>query len=210
MKNFILYAIGAVCIVGLASAQTKQTRVIVEIEKVYCKNTEDNTGADEFYVVSALAERTTRQAKVSVKPPVSINDKQTKGYVVRLFDAVVPQNSTLRGGVRAFDEDVAKDWKKVEPQAKKAADALAAGLAAGGALAAQPELALAGGIIKLAFPVVSELIKLDEDDRLGNLEFNIDAKGAAFERKTWKFSEGGFVSNWDYTLTYTIRREVQP
>jgi hypothetical protein len=189
---------------------TPKVRMIVEIEKVYCKNTEDSTGADELYVVSALAERNSRQGLVAVKPSISINDKQTKAYVVRLFDAVVPQSSTVRGGMRAFDEDAAKDWKKVEPQAKKATDALVTGLTAGGALAAQPELALAGGIIKLAFPVVSELIKLDKDDRLGSLEFNIDAKGAAFERKTWKFSNDDFLSSWDYAVTYTIRREVQP
>ncbi len=185
------------------SASAGQVRI--ELLNVKCGNTEDVTGADEFYIVGALSDGTNTNAALT--SPISINDGQTKSFSSGqqvIFNANVPQGVTVRGGLKAFDEDWAKDWSKYSSTATKIKDAVVAGLTASG----NPKAVTAATILNYGFQAFSTISSLDKDDQLGKFELNVSPIGPNVEEKTWKFKKSDWTgySSWDYTVRYRITR----
>jgi hypothetical protein len=159
-------------IVGILSP----TQVTIDLITVSCRDTEDLTGADEFYLLGAVARDNGPPTPV-LTSPININDGQTRGFdpaQARIFDGKLAPRESLALSLIAYDEDVAHDWenrpKWINDMGAKlggagagvAATALAsspvgwatlAGLAVAGAAAGGLLLAVAG----------------DKDDRLGEL-----------------------------------------
>jgi hypothetical protein len=180
------------------------TRVKIELLKVECKDTEDVTGADEFYLVGALAGGGTTKAILTT--PISINDGEVKTFKREqsiLFEGDVPAGQNIQGGIKAYDEDAGKDWSKYGETITGITSAVSAALSLAG-----PKGALAGTILSAAVKGGGILASLDKDDELGSTELVISPTGPAFEEIAWKFSKKGSLgwSTWDYTLRYRISR----
>jgi hypothetical protein len=203
-----------VVVSGVAAAVTflvaiqspaKEIRVRIELVEVHCGNTEDVMGADHFYVVSALSGGAKDNSNSAITKPIKINDKQTKRFPDDqrvMFDAKVPAKGKIVGGMKAYDEDYAKDWKKQKAAAGKATKAIAGLVGFAG-----PNGKTAGAVLLAAFEVYSGLASMDRDDHLGTIVLNIPADGPANENKKWRMKVRGIgISTWDYTVTYRIVR----
>ena len=179
-------------------------RVRIELQDIICRDTEDITGADTFYLVGALSDGASTKAVLT--RPVWINNYQTKPFRPEdqlLFDARVPERDTVRGGLTAFDQDYAKDWAKHGDMGTKITNGVAALLAASG----NPKAIAAGAILKGAVTVWDGLARLDVDDKLGSLELTVPASGPSAESKSWDLKKTGWgLSTWDYTIRYRITR----
>jgi hypothetical protein len=179
--------------------------VKVELIDVSCQDTEDVTGADDFYLVGALVGG--EVTKAILTHPIKINNKQTKTFRPEdsvLFEGDIPPGESIKGGLNAYDEDAGKDWDKYGDTVKSITDAVSTALEVAG-----PKGAIAGKILSIATSGVGILAGLDKDDLLGSTELEISATGPAYEERAWKMSkEGSFMgySNWDYTLRYRISR----
>ncbi len=186
------------------SASAGQVRI--ELLDVRCRNTEDVSGADEFYIIGALADGT--NTKAALTSPIGINDGQIKSFDPAqqvIFDADVPEEQTVRGGMQAFDEDFGKDWAKHGDTANKITDTVATGLKSSG----NPYAVGAGTIIDYAVKGFGFFASLDKDDNLGTLELNVPASGPSVEEKEWTFSKKDWsgYSSWNYTVRYRITRD---
>ncbi|MEH1833872.1 MAG: hypothetical protein V7L29_17820 [Nostoc sp.] len=180
------------------------TRVKVELVNVYCRDTEDVTGADDFYLVGGLVGGQTTKAILTT--PIKINDKQTKSFKpdqTVLFEGEIPQGQSVKGGLKAYDEDAGKDWAKYGDTVKKISSAISGAIAATG-----PQGAVAGTILSAATTAGGILASLDKDDLLGSTELDISSTGPSHEERAWKMSKTSSIgwSTWDYTLTYRISR----
>ena len=178
------------------------TKVKVELVDVYCRDTEDVTGADDFYLVGGLAGGQTTKAILTT--PIKINDKQRKSFKpdqAVLFEGEIPQGESVKGGLKAYDEDAGKDWNKYGDTVKKISGAISAALATGPG-------AVAGTILSAATTAADWLGPLDKDDLLGTTELDISSTGPSHEERAWIMSKKGGTgwSTWDYTLTYRISR----
>lgn len=172
-------------------------RMKIELIDVYCRDTEDITGADEFYLVGALVGGTV--VKSILTKPIDINDKQRKTFPAGqtvLFEGEVPQGQSVKGGIQAYDEDFGKDWAQYGTMVS--AISTGVGLILGGA---------PGAILAAATNAFGVIGSLDKDDLLGSTELEISATGPAFEERSWLIQKkGSNWSNWDYTLRYRIQR----
>lgn len=149
------------------AAPPAQVRVRIEPLEVWCGTTED-TGflgsEDEFYTVGALHDGT--NTKGVLTPLLDIDNNQTKPYNHVIFDADMLEGQTVRGGLKAFDEDTAKDWGKYSSDVTKITDMVASGLE-------QTVVAVPAGIIlRLGVGAFDTIASSDEDDELGSLEMN--------------------------------------
>ena len=186
------------------------THVRIELLRVHCGNTEDTTGADEFYVVGALTDGTT--SKGALTSPMSINDNQEKEFNPSqrvLFDADVTSDAVVRGGLKAFDEDYAKDWAKYGSTVTAISNQVSQGLKS----TKDPYAVVAGEILSWATKAFGILAPLDKDDHLGTIELNVPAQGASYEEIIWKFSKGGSVLNpgistWNYSVVIGVTRQT--
>lgn len=188
-------------------------RMIVSLEDIHCRDTEDVSGGDTFYLTGVVTDGYAT-AGIATRP-VWINDDNKKGMTKRfgegggvVFDAVIPDNHILKVAFAAFDEDAAKDWAK-----RGQAVTMIAG-AVGQALKQVPNPAAvaAGAILPIAVAAVGGLMSLDGDDHLGNdaREFPVWAipPGEHWQlcqiagRKRGRF--GGWWSSWQYTVRYRV------
>ncbi|MEH2375783.1 hypothetical protein [Nostoc sp.] len=180
------------------------TNVKVELIDVYCQDTEDVTGADDFYLIGGLVGGQTTRGILTT--PIKINDKQKKSFKpdqTVLFEGEIPQGQSVKGGLKAYDEDAAKDWAKYGETVKKISSAISGAIAATG-----PQGAVAGTILSAVTTAGGILASLDKDDLLGSTELDISSTGPSHEERAWKMSKksGTGWSTWDYTLTYRISR----
>ena len=180
-------------------------RMKIELIDVYCGNTEDVAGADEFYLLGALAGGTV--VKPILTKPININDKQTKTFPAGqtvLFEGEVPQGQTVKGGIKAYDEDVAKDWAQYGSVVTAISGAVSTFLATVGG----PQGATAGAILGAVTKGVGFFSSLDKDDLLGSTELEISPTGPAFEERSWLMKKTGSIgwSTWDYKVRYRISR----
>ena len=179
-------------------------RMKIELIDVVCRDTEDVTGADEFYLLGALAGGTV--VKPILTKPISINDNQRKTFPAGesvLFEGDVPQGQSVKGGIKAYDEDAGKDWAQYGSTVTAISGAVSTALATFGG----PQGATAGAVLSAATKGVGILASLDKDDLLGSTELEISATGPAFEERSWLMKEGGLGwSTWDYTVRYRIAR----
>jgi len=119
----------------------------------------------------------------------------------------VRSGDTIRGGMKAYDEDFGKDWAKYGPTVNKITEAVLTGLAASG----NPKAVAAGAVINYAVQGFGFLASLDKDDELGKIELNIPANGPQVENREWKFKKSASwwnpgISTWNYTVRYRITR----
>lgn len=191
------------------------TRIRVELVDVYCRDTEDVTGADEFYIVGAVGSYSKLGAvgddlklRTVLTVPISINDKQRKSFGQGggiVFDDDVPENQTLYIVLAGFDEDSNKDWSKHGDMVTKLGSTISTGLLASNAPPAQ----VAGIILPLAIAGVGAIMKMDKDDKLGETkrDLPIAALPNGSHTQFWSLKKpGGWYSNWDYTVTYKIHK----
>lgn len=192
-----------------------QVTVTIELVKVECRNTEDITGGDELYLIGSLvplerAEQREFVAQAVLTTPLEINDGQTQSFHASertLFHGQVEQTATIRGGLKAYDEDVSHDWAN----RPKWVDEIAAKVVTGvtnAAIKSENALVITGAAI-LDLAIAGWYIgadTLDRDDDLGSLQFEISAVGPEQEDLEWSFSRQGIISSWDYTIHYRISR----
>lgn len=174
-------------------------KVRIELVNVTCRKTEDIGwfgSEDEFYIAGALSDSINTQGVLT--PILDIDNDQTKPYNHVIFDADVPLGQNIRGGLKAFDEDAAKDWKKREEYVTKITNEVIAELAKSN----NPKAVSAGKILGFAVKILGILFILDKDDELGSLELDIPVSGPGVEEKEWTFDG----DDSDYTVRYRITR----
>ncbi len=189
------------------------TRIRIELVDVYCRNTEDVTGADEFYILGGVGSYSKLGAAgddLKVRPvltvPISINDNQRKAFGQGggiVFDDDVPENHTLYIALAGYDEDSNKDWSKHGDMVTKVGASISKGLVATGV----PQGQIAGMIIPLAIAGIGLVANLDTDDLLGQLkrDLAVSALPDGSHTQFWTLKKkGGWYSNWSYTVTYKI------
>jgi hypothetical protein len=179
------------------------TKVKIELVNVYCGNTEDVTGADEFYLFGALVSGGV--TKPILTTPININDKQTKTFPTGqtvIFEGEVPQGQSVKGGIKAYDEDFAKDWAQYGSTVTAISGAVSTLLSATGVAAT------AGMILSAVTKGVGFFSNLDKDDLLGSTELEISATGPRLEEQSWLMQEKGVIgwSTWEYRVRYRITR----
>ena len=179
------------------------TKIKIELVDVYCGNTEDVTGADEFYLVGALVGGGVVKSILTM--PININDKQRKTFPAGqtvIFEGEVPQGQSVKGGIKAYDEDAAKDWSQYGSTVTAISGSVSTVLAATG-----PQGATAGMILGAVTQGVDFFSSLDKDDLLGSTELEISATEPEFEERSWVMKAGGTGwSTWNYTVRYRISR----
>ncbi len=213
MKPYLKLFLATVIPLGIftktaLSASAGQVRV--ELLNVSCGNTEDVTGGDEFYIVGALSDGTNTNTKGVLISKMDINDGQNKYFNPAqqvIFNGNVLPQDTVRGGLKAFDEDFAKDWSQYSSTVQKITNEVAAGLAS----SEDPKGKAAAAILKYGVTGFGFFASLDGDDQLGELTLNIPASGPSIEEKTWNFSKNASwwnpgYSTWNYTVYYRITR----
>ena len=182
------------------------TRIQVSLKDVTCYDTEDVTGADEFYLTGAVSNGIETSPVLTV--PVSINDKETKPFQQGgglVFDKDLSENSDLKIALIAFDEDAEKDWTKYGDFVTKIGSSVSQGLKT----IPRPETAIAGAIIPYVISGVGIIMKLDKDDQLGQYTYNVNVGALANgeNRQIWTFQGGsGWYSSWKYQVRYTITK----
>jgi hypothetical protein len=188
---------------GLAMTTSAQTvNVRIELLDIRCNDTEDVTGADEFFLVAAMSDG--RQTRGLVTRPIDIDAGQKRTFAKdqRLFfEGNVPRGRTVKGGLIAYDEDYAKDWSKQKDMAKAITDGVAGIVAAAGEVRA-------AAILEAAYHAWDRIASLDTDDVLGRVELNVPAAGPSGEVLEWEFQRDdptGY-SGWSYTLRYKVTR----
>lgn len=177
-------------------------QVQVKLVNIHCKDTEDVTGADHFYLVGGVMAGDARCGVLTT--PFSINDDQTKKFPESehlLFNAEVSKGDTLFIGLAAYDEDAGKTWEGQKEVVTKIADKIGAYAHQGG-----PKVAIAGHIVQQSIRILGGIMSLDKDDLLGEYKIAIpvaDLKPSTEQK--WHFFEGSVGwSSWDYVLTYRI------
>jgi hypothetical protein len=189
-----------------------QTGITIELVSVYCDDTEDLTGADEFYLIGLAVGDPDLKSPI-LTTPRSVNDGELKSFGAEsiLFKGEVPVDSNVALYLQARDEDVAKDWSQRPAWVDKMSEAAAAKLGAGAAAAllTNPAGWATVGICALAAVGIGGFylaMGSDQDDELGSLQVLIPARGPAEETRRWRFAQSGWYSGWNYTLTYRVRR----
>src|SRR5829696_8700015 len=109
------------------------TQVQVKITKLYCGDTEDASplgSEDEFYMTSALSDGTPdhTQAAVIGRFHDDIDNNESRYPNQFIFQATVPTDAVIRGGIKAFDEDAGKGWDKKPEWIAKLKDGVVVGL----------------------------------------------------------------------------------
>lgn len=188
--------------------------VRVEFLRVKCGNTEDVTGADEFYAVGSGKDRVSGQSTSAMSKPMSINDGRTKDFPFAtaervLFEDDVSAASTVVLACKFLDQDASQDWDSTYTAlsaaiggsitAVQAAAVLAGTATAGAALVPVAVLAaITAG--------VAALIRLDKDDVLGEHTFEVPAAdflGTRIETVRLRESGAGW-STWSYDIDLQI------
>ncbi|MBD1871314.1 hypothetical protein H6F95_29240 [Cyanobacteria bacterium FACHB-471] len=174
-------------------------RMLVYLDEVICHNTEDITGADEFYVIGAITTTDGQHSKAVVTRPMSINDRQTLkfgpggGYV---FDTNVADNTILQIEMIAFDEDAAKNIERYD-QARQLANQ---------ALTVTP---VSFGGASIALDAVRTLMQLDQDDELGTYRqpFHVWQMPQGCHFQQWNVHGGSTAfSDWNYWVRFWVCR----
>jgi len=194
---------------GLALIQPAQAqaqdllRYNMKLTATRCGNTEDVTGADEYYVAAvfiAVMPDGKRKAYTLITEPFDINDNETNTNPQTFFDADLPRGSRVYGQLRFYDEDAAHDWKEIREQFSKAAnDAMQAGMES-----ENPKAMIAGAAANAIFQVVDGIASADKDDKLGFLDVTIndpvDAPGGTMliSVKNGKGEVGSSVAKDDF------------
>lgn len=205
----------------MAGSNDNQKRVTITLTSVYCRDTEDITGADEFYVAggAGTGPLSGSKSKAILTKPIDINSPEKrilsdKEYVI--FDDDVHVNDFIEIGLEFRDKDFDEDDFDAKYVALVSALTAAIGTAVG-SLATPAVGAVAGAILAATPPaLVKVLATIDKDDVLGTVQkrVNIGECKDGISAFTWKFSDknpniteeaaGSAWSDWDYEVGYVI------
>ncbi|MGL5062018.1 MAG: hypothetical protein ACRC62_18760 [Microcoleus sp.] len=159
----------------------------VKLVNVLCRDTEDITGGDDFYLVGALVGGGVTKGILTHPIKIKDYDHQTKTFRPEesvLFEGNIPEGEIIKGGLKAYDEDAGKDWDHKYSEAVKEITTTVANVVA----ASAPYGAQAGKILDFATSI-HFLASLDKDDLLGTTELEISATGPAHEFREWNMSK---------------------
>ncbi|MFD8382084.1 hypothetical protein ACFV2X_26755 [Streptomyces sp. NPDC059679] len=206
----------------MADSSDNQKHVKIALTSVYCRDTEDITGADEFYVAggAGTGPRSGSKSKAILTKPAEINSRQKKilsGDEYVIFDDNVYVDDFVEIGLEFCDKDFNEDDFDAKYVALVSALTGAIGTAVG-SLATPAVGAVAGAILAATPPaLIKVLATIDKDDILGTVQKRVnvadypDGRSGPF---TWKFSdkkpnitekaEGLAWSDWDYEVDYVI------
>ncbi|ADV66919.1 hypothetical protein [Deinococcus maricopensis] len=197
----------------LAAQNVTNYRVRVVVDRVYCKDTEDITGADEFYaggdLVVSKPDGTKKSVPFLMSPPVDLNNKMTWTASYTVLDEVVPADSDVVGKLVAYDEDAGKDWSNVGPKFMEAARVTGEELIKTG----NSKAAIAAGALNAGMSILDAAMSADKDDVLGLFGFQgttINSSTPTYisrSQRMYKTSTWGW-STWDYTMYYHL--EIEP
>ena len=185
----------------------RRRHVRMEFIRVTCYNTEDVTGADEFYATATAKDRFDLENKTSLSQPLSINDGQTKDFPFApaervFFDGDVQAASTIAVAAKFYDQDASNDWSSTYTNL---ANSVAAGLTALGG----PGVA-AGAVLKILTAATEALFRLDKDDLLGEYKKDWSVAdlpfGTTYEPIPFADPSGGGRgwSTWSYNVQMAI------
>jgi hypothetical protein len=179
-------------------------RLRIELLDVTCRNTEDLFVPDTFYLMGVLAVSDATRSAV-ITDPIKMKAGQTHAFSAPdaiVFDGPVGDREAVMGGLKAYEEDFAKDWTHKTRWVKE----ILLGLPPFSAL---PEsLSAAADLILTSAGTVMDLqAHSDRDDLLGSLPLVIPVAGPLSEEERWVFKEEGLgLSTWDYTVRCLITR----
>jgi hypothetical protein len=178
----------------------------IEVEDVYCGNTEDIHGEDELYLVGAV--ENAGRVKGLLTSPLSINDDQHGNFSENervLFARSVQRGSMVHVALAAFDEDVGKDWANYDQMVKEIADVAQEASKLGGR-------GVQAGVLvgSVTAQIISKIVAADGDDHLGDdFMANIPVDGPAHELLSWDPYDGGDwfgYSSWNYGIKLLVTR----
>ena len=183
------------------------SHVTIELIDVYCGNTEDVTGKDEFYILGGVTvfdtNTSTKDPSLAtpiLTKPVSINNRETKSLQYTAFDAQVKGTSVIYLEMAAYDEDVARDWSQYQTWVGIAGSAVSGIVGIVGT-------PIAGVVVGAVIGALNQAIGWDEDDRLGIHSHTLTVKDLKPGENIyqWRMVETGIGwSTWDYTVRYKI------
>ncbi|MBD2338123.1 hypothetical protein H6G64_14190 [Calothrix sp. FACHB-156] len=183
------------------------SHITIELIDVYCDNTEDVTGADEFYILGGVTvfDTNTSTTDPSLARPiltkkVDINDRQTKPLNYKAFDSEVKSSYVIYMEMAAYDEDVAKDWSQHETWVGLVGTAV-------GTVVGFVATPVTGLIVKAGLTALTKAPGFDIDDRLGIYSQTLTVKdlkpGESIYQ--WNIVEKGIgYSTWNYTVKYKV------
>lgn len=190
-------------------------RISVVLDKAYCADTEDVTGADHLYFAGAGRAKT-RDGKIIEEGfttrPTRINDGQY-GSIVRIdkntgnvisggtvFEQDLPSGCFFDFGMTANDQDASSDVGKLQAVTRTIERDIAR----------YPYAPIAS----VVFTVVNSFFALDGDDTLGvaslrdfepTAPISVDQMPYGWKHHVWDFKEGGIGwSTWSYRLYFRI------
>jgi len=213
----------AVLAAGVLASATPSSaqgvRVRIELLDVRClQDTESPSDSDLFYAVAALTDGTAKNTRTTVTEPIAFHIGESKPVAADqrvVFDATVPAQGSVRGGMRAFNEDFLKDWSVRKSVVDRATNAVAAAVAAhkdGSPITGASVLKTALDVYNPSFLWTSRRgddgrTYRDEDTTLGTLELNVPADGPAEETKEWTMAEKTVGANtYEYKVRYRVVR----
>jgi hypothetical protein len=195
------------------------TRLSIRLESIQCFDPEDIVDGDELYIAGAAVlddgsanpkTRATVVAPIQMKAGFTRNPPLDQAVV---FDDAVPAGANVRCVLRAFDEDVAKDWANrpewVDMISKSVAIAAAGAIAAG--IAATPigwPGIIAGSVTLGVLAGIYAGANGDRDDELGSFYLVVPTQGLRHEEQIWQFRRDDWTgySSWRYAVRLTIDR----
>ncbi|MFD8197556.1 hypothetical protein [Streptomyces wuyuanensis] len=205
----------------------------ITLRSVQCRNTEDVTGADEFYVRGGVSVPGLPPRAVLTKP-FEINDNQKLFFSgalqdpdqAVLFEGNLSDAASIEIGLNFYDADFnLEDW---DSRYQSLLAAVGGGIGAAlGMVVAGPVGAAAGAMVGATGPALAKAFStIDKDDLLGTVEQTVKVSDLTEGRHedTWTFSnnrpsikippvdepplvkpkKGSWWSDWDYTVSYVI------
>lgn len=179
------------------------SRIRVSLDSVLCASTEDDTGADEFYLMGVITDGTVDHASVVLTEPLSLNSNEDKRFGVGggvVFDADLPEQAILKIALASFDKDLASDWSDYKPFYDKTSKLVLVALPALGAGA--PAIA----IVAAAMEAAEEGVKLDKDDHLGDIavDLEVQALPQGTTRRVGVIEGSHAGSHYRYMVSYSV------
>jgi hypothetical protein len=180
--------------------------VRVELDSVVCRDTEDVMGGDELVFIATGVNRAGGPPQAAVVTPIRINSGQRRRVPPAqavVFDGDVDVASTLVIGIAAMDEDANHDWNDHADQVRTIAQHVGGAMAVFG-----PKGVAAGAVLRALTEGIGLLLKLDEDDRLGEMAVDLPVITLPFGQslQRWRFWRSRRIgySTWDYELSYRV------
>lgn len=178
-------------------------RVRVELDSVRCADTEDVTGADEFYAAGAGVDRFSGAAQTVLCKPFAVNDRQTKAFPMAsgervVFEGTVDAASSIGIGLKFFDEDANRDWTKYGAMAGELGNKVSAGVAL---LPAYGKAA--GAVLTVLTQAAGLIMSLDQDDLLGDVTLDLPVSALPMGTSVRSLNVrggGGWWSSWSYVV----------